>query len=159
MRGNSHVQFRSSRRESDLSPDCTHQGRTCKNRPPAVAFPHLPPLRQLPSRVDPDGWLSAIDGTAYVRRVGSDGCVQVDLEPYYIGKQWDGEYVTLHVNAFMRTFNVWHGTTEIKELRIKNLIGHSLPLQEFLDLMTNSALADARRVPPHQRGLRQQPLF
>ena len=89
-----------------------HQGSTCKNRPPAVAFPHLPPLRQLPKRVDPDGWLRAIDGTSYVRRVGSDGCVNGDLEPYYIGKQWDGEYVTLHVNAFLRSFSVWHATVK-----------------------------------------------
>lgn len=136
-----------------------HQGRTCKNRPPAVAFPHLPPLRQLPDKVDPDGWLRAIDGDAYVRRVGSDGCVNVDLEPYYIGKQWEGSYVTLHVNAFERSFSVWHATTQIKELRIKNLVGHPLSLKEFLDLMLEAALADARRLPPHQRGLRQQPLW
>jgi Integrase core domain len=133
-----------------------HQGRACRNQPPAVAFPRLPPLRQLPARVDPDGWLPAIDGTSYVRRVGSDGCVNVDLEPYYIGKQWHGQYVNLQVNAFLRSFQVWHATTQIKILPIKNLVGNVLPLQAFLDLMQEAALSDARREPPHHRGLRQQ---
>jgi hypothetical protein len=133
-----------------------HQGRRCQNRPPAVAFPHLPTLPRLPSRVDPDEWLWGIDGTAYVRRVGSDGCVNVDLEPYYIGKPWKGEYVTLHVDGLLRIFQVWHGTSLIKELAIKHLVGQTLPLQEFLDVMQEAALADARREPPHQRGLRQQ---
>jgi transposase InsO family protein len=136
-----------------------HQGRTCKNLPPGVAFPKLPTLSPLPTTVDPDRWLWYIDRSAYVRRVGSDGCVNVDLEPYYIGKQWAGQYVTLHVHGLLRVFSVWHGTTEIKELSIKNLVGRILPLQEFLDLMTDFALSDARRLPPHQRGLRQQSMW
>ena len=57
----------------------------------------LPTLPQLPATVDPDRWLLVIDGSAYVRRVGSDGCVDVDLSPYYIGKPWVGQYVTMHV--------------------------------------------------------------
>lgn len=136
-----------------------HQGRTCRNLPPGVAFPHLPTLPPLPKTVDPDGWLWPLHGRAYVRRVGSDGCVNVDLEPYYIGKQWDGEYVALHIHGVVRRFIVWHGTTQIKELAIKKLVGHSLPLEEFFDLMLEAALSDARREPPHQRGLRQQALF
>lgn len=79
-----------------------------------------------------------------MRRVGGDGCVNVDLEPYYIGKQWAGQYVTLHVHGLLRIFSVWHGTTEIKELSIKNLVGRILPLQEFLDLMTDFALSDCQ---------------
>lgn len=136
-----------------------HQGRTCRNLPPAVAFPRLPTLPPLPSTVDPDSWLWPLDRTAYVRRVGSDGCVNVDLEPYYIGKQWDGEYVTLHIHGVMRVFQVWHATTPIKELPIKNLVGHPLPLKEFFDLMLQASLADAQSTPPHQRGLRQQALW
>jgi transposase InsO family protein len=136
-----------------------HQGRRCRNLPPSVAFPTLPTRPPLPRMVNPDSWLWDMDGEAYVRRVGSDGCVNVDLEPYYIGKQWDGEYVTLHVDGLLHRFEVWHATSLIKELPIKNLVGYPLPLQEFFDLMIAMALADARREPPHQRGLRQQALF
>lgn len=136
-----------------------HQGRSCGNLPPGVAFPQLPTLPLLPSTVDPDAWLQAIEGSAYVRRVGSDGCVDVNLEPYYIGKQWAGRYVTLHVDSTARLFNVWHGTDLIKELTIKKLIGHPLPLKEFLDLMQEVALADTRRAPSNQAGLRQQTLW
>jgi hypothetical protein len=136
-----------------------HQGRSCGNLPPSVAFPQLPTLPALPQVVDPDLWLQAIDGSAYVRRVGSDGCVDVNLEPYYIGKQWAGQYVTLHVESTSHIFSVWHGTNQIKDLAIKKLVGHPLPLKEFLDLMKEAALADARREPPNQKGLRQQSLW
>jgi transposase InsO family protein len=136
-----------------------HQGRACKNVPPSVAFPNLPTVSPLPTVVDPDRWLSSIDQSAYVRRVGSDGCVDVDLEPYYLGKQWTGQYVTLHVDSLMGTFRVWHATNQIKELPIKKLVGHPLPLQAFLTMMQEAALSDARRVPPHHRGLRQQTLW
>ena len=133
-----------------------HQGRSCGNLPPAVAFPQLPTLPSLPSVVDPDAWLQVIDGNAYVRRVGSDGCVDVDLSAYYVGKIWAGQYVTMHVDSASQAFSVWHGTDLIKDLPIKKLVGHPLPLKEFFDLMTELALADARRIPPNQRGLRQQ---
>lgn len=131
-----------------------HQGRSCQNLPPGVAFPQLPTLPPLPTAVDPDSWLQAIDGKAYVRRVGADGCVDVNLEPYYIGQQWTGRYVTLHVESSSRLFHVWHGTSQIKELAIKKLVGHLLPLNEFLDLMQEAALAGARREPPNQKGFR-----
>jgi len=49
--------------------------RTC---PPGLAFPELPRLPELPREVDPDRWLEHLHGQAYVRHVGSDGCVTVD---------------------------------------------------------------------------------
>ena len=58
--------------------------RSCKNQPPRVACPTLPVLPPVPETVDPDRWLQTIHGQAIARRVGSDGCVDVDLEPYYI---------------------------------------------------------------------------
>jgi len=61
-----------------------HQGRTCQNQPPRVAFPSLPPLPPVPHTVNPDRWLQSIHGQAFARRIGSDGCVEVDQEPYYI---------------------------------------------------------------------------
>jgi transposase InsO family protein len=136
-----------------------HQGRSCGNLPPSVAFPQLPTLPPLPATVDPDRWLQALDGSAYVRRVGSDGCVDVDLSSYYIGKSRAGQSTTLHIDAASQAFGVWHGTSWIKDVPIKKLVGHPLPLKEFFDLMTELALSDARRGPPGHLGLRQQSLW
>jgi len=62
-----------------------HQGRACSNVPPHVAFPTLPTLPSLPERVDPDAWLVSLDQKMYLRHVGRDGCVDVDLTTYSIG--------------------------------------------------------------------------
>jgi hypothetical protein len=64
-----------------------HQGRACENVPPRVAFPRLPLLPALPERVDPDAWLSTFDQKMYLRHVGRDGCVDLDLSTYYLGPQ------------------------------------------------------------------------
>ena len=64
-----------------------HQGRACGNVPPRVAFPTLPTLPALPGRVDPDAWLATLDQKMYLRHVGRDGCVDVDLQSYYIGPE------------------------------------------------------------------------
>jgi hypothetical protein len=39
-----------------------HQGRSCGNRPPRVAFPTLPELPAVPDLVDPDRWRRVNDG-------------------------------------------------------------------------------------------------
>jgi hypothetical protein len=49
-----------------------HQGFSCKNQPPHVAFPELPALRNVPMWINPDGWLAKIDGEMYTRRVGKE---------------------------------------------------------------------------------------
>jgi hypothetical protein len=64
-----------------------HQGRACGNVPPRVAFPRLPTLPTLPERVDPDAWLATLDQKMYLRHVGRDGCVDLDLSTYYIGPE------------------------------------------------------------------------
>jgi hypothetical protein len=56
-----------------------HQGRSCGNRPPRVAFPTLPELPAVPDLVDPDRWLQVSDGLHLVRLVHRDGAVRVDL--------------------------------------------------------------------------------
>src|SRR5689334_11346897 len=55
-----------------------HQGRSCGNRPPRTAFPSLPALPTLPTTVQPNRWLQQFHQQAFARRVGSDGCVDVD---------------------------------------------------------------------------------
>ena len=64
-----------------------HQGRSCGHVPPRTAFPTLPTLPALPEGVDPDAWLATLDQKRYVRHVGHDGCVNVDLQTYYLGPQ------------------------------------------------------------------------
>jgi hypothetical protein len=39
-----------------------HQGLSCGNRPPCIAFPTPVSLLPLPGQVDPDGWLAPLDG-------------------------------------------------------------------------------------------------
>jgi hypothetical protein len=64
-----------------------HQGISCGNRPPRVAFPTLPSLPSVPDLVNPDAWLSRVKGQHLVRRVNRQGCVKVDLYPYYISSK------------------------------------------------------------------------
>jgi hypothetical protein len=61
-----------------------HQGHSCVNHPPRVAHPVLPRLPTLPTSVDPDAWLKAIDGRTYARRIKADGRVSVDGTAYDI---------------------------------------------------------------------------
>jgi transposase InsO family protein len=83
-----------------------HQGRSCRNLPPRLAFPELPRLPELPREVDPDRWLERLHGQAYVRHIGSDGCVTVDERPYYVGLDQKGKTVALLVDAVSRSFEV-----------------------------------------------------
>jgi len=132
-----------------------HQGRACGNVPPRVAFPTLPTLPALPERVDPDAWLAALDQKMYLRHVGRDGCVDVDLVTYYIGLQMAGRAVLLQVVAQSRQFAVWHQDQIVKRLPIKGLVGQEMALDEYLQYIQQEALAALRRA--SVRGGRQNP--
>ncbi len=67
--------------------DRPHQGRACSNVPPRVAFATLPTLPALPERIDPEAWLMTLDQKMYLRHVGRDGCVDVDLLTYDLGPE------------------------------------------------------------------------
>jgi transposase InsO family protein len=56
-----------------------HQGLSCDNQPPRVAFATLPTLAKVPDLVDPDRWLQVRDGLHLVRKVRRDGSIRVDL--------------------------------------------------------------------------------
>ncbi len=98
-----------------------HQGRSCGNVPPRVAFPTLPTLPALPERVDPDAWLVPLDQKVYLRHVGRDGCVDVDLATYYLGPQMAGWSVLFQVEAQSRQFAVWHQDQVVKLLPVPRL--------------------------------------
>jgi hypothetical protein len=136
-----------------------HQGRACRNVPPRVAFPSLPPLPPLPQMVDPDAWLRTLEGQIVVRKVGADGCVNVDLVPYSVSQQVAGQYLALQVVASERTFAVWHGGTLLKMVPIKHLQGQPMPLEDSFALMVQEALAQERRLSASQRHLQQLALW
>src|SRR6266487_285739 len=137
-----------------------HQGRACGNVPPRVAFPTLPTLPALPGRVDPDAWLATLDQNMYLRHVGRDGCVNVDLQTYYIGPQLVKRAVLLQVIAQSRQFAVWHEDQVVKRIPITGLIGQEIALDDYLQYIQQEALAAPRRSSARgSRKVRQLPLW
>jgi transposase InsO family protein len=137
-----------------------HQGRACGNVPPRVAFPTLPTLPALPERIDPDAWLATLDQKMYLRHVGRDGCVDIDLATYYIGPQLAGRAVLLQVIAENRQFAVWHQDQIVKLLPIKGLVGSEMALDEYVKYIQQEALAAPRRSPARgSRKVRQPSLW
>jgi hypothetical protein len=104
----------------------------------------LPTLPALPERVDPDAWLATLDQKMYVRHVGRDGCVNVDLQTYYIGPQMAKRAVLLQVLADNRQFAVWSQDQIVKLLPIKGLIGQEMTLNDYLQYIKQEALAVPR---------------
>jgi hypothetical protein len=136
-----------------------HQGQACGNRPPRVAFPVLPTLPPLPEQVDPDRWLEAIDGQAFARRVKPNGAVEVDGRPYYVQQTLAGQSVVLVVQAHEAVFAVRRGTTRLKSVPIKGLVGHPLPFTDYATRMREEARSEYRRWLHQHRGWRQGQLW
>ena len=131
-----------------------HQGLSCGNRPPRVAFPTLPALPPVPDVLDPDRWLLVKDGLALVRLVGRDGGVRVDLKSYYLSRALAGQVVALHLSAAKRAFLVVHQHQVIKTLPLKGLIGQALRWEAFVQLMRDQARAESRLRSAQQRRAR-----
>jgi len=136
-----------------------HQGRSCKNLPPRVAHPNLPTLPPLPDMVDPDRWLEHLHGQAFVRRIGSDGCVDVDLEPYYVRKALAGRSVAIFVNALEKRFDLYDETTLLKQVPIKGLYGQELPFDRYVSLIKQQARSEQRRLQMTKRSFQQLHLW
>jgi hypothetical protein len=138
-----------------------HQGRACGNIPPRIAFPTLPSLPPLPERVDPDRWLATLDHQMFLRRVGRDGCVNLDLQAYYIHPRWAGCQILLQVDAQNAQFVVWHADQVIKTLPIKGLLGQEMVIDDYLKYIRAEALAYERRSTARSSGwrARQIPLW
>jgi transposase InsO family protein len=131
-----------------------HQGTSCGNRPPRVAFPTLPPLPAVPDLVDPDRWLGRQDGLALGRRVGRDGSVRIDLQRYYVSAALAGQQVALHLSASQRAWRVVHDQQIIKSLPLKNLVGRAMRYDDFVQLMRGQARAESRLRSAQQRHAR-----
>jgi transposase InsO family protein len=131
-----------------------HQGLSCGNRPPRVAFPTLPQLPAVPDLVDPDRWLQVYDGLRLVRQVRSDGTVRIDLKSYYVGRALAGQQVALHLSAANRAWLVVHGHQPVKTLPLKGLCGQALRFEDFVRLMRGQARAEQRLRSAQERRAR-----
>jgi hypothetical protein len=121
------------------------RGAEIKNQPPRTAFPHLPGRPSIPLFVDPDHWLKAIDGQAYVRRVRSSGDVSVDREHYYIGNRLVNQAVALVVESASGEFRVLLHGQEIKRLAMHGIVGHLLSFDAFVAVLCQQAHEDHPR--------------
>jgi transposase InsO family protein len=127
-----------------------HQGLSCHNQPPKVAFPDLPRLPALPQTVDSDKWLLAIDKEHFSRKVEANGGISLDKRHYYLGREHAGQRVVLVVDAQSKELVVYHHHTLIKRLPIKGLYRQTLSLEEW----RTALLAEARS---ERRGWRAGP--
>ena len=116
-----------------------NQALSCGNQPPCVASPTLPPRPALPAMVDPDRWLTVLDGQRYVRKVRSNGTVTVDGLRYYVEQAWEGKYVSLRIDAPERVFVVEYRDHVIKVLPVKGLLGERLPIEVYVEQMAVAA--------------------
>ena len=131
-----------------------HQGLSCGNRPPRVAFPTLPTLPAVPDLVDPDRWLQISDGLHLVRQVRRDGTVRVDLKSYYVGRTLAGQHVALHLSAAKRAWLVVHQGQVSKTLPLKGLVGQALRFEAFVQFMRGQARVESRLRSAQERRAR-----
>ena len=110
-----------------------HQGLSCANLPPRVAFPTLPTLPAVPAMVDADRWLHAYDGHSFVRRVQQGGSVTIANVPYYTKAALVGRQVALRVDAALGQFVVEAAGQVVQRLAIKGLGRVMLPFATFMD--------------------------
>jgi transposase InsO family protein len=121
-----------------------HQGLSCGNRPPLSTFPQLPALPALPTTVDPDSWLTHLDGLHPERKVDRHGMVSIDLKRSYVSAHLSGQQIVLHLDAANRCMQVLHEQQVIKVLPLRGLVGHLLSFEQFLTHMLHQARAQAR---------------
>ena len=132
-----------------------HQGRSCGNQPPRVAFPTLPKLPAVPDLVDPDRWLQVRDGLHLVRHpcAAMARCVSISAS-YYVGRALAGQHVALHLSAAKRAFLVVQGLQLVKTLPLKGLWDKALRFEAFVQLMMGQARAEHRLRTAQERRAR-----
>ena len=122
-----------------------HQGLSCGNQPPRVAFPDLPPLPALPATVDPDAWLAHTRGRVYRRRISSKGTLQLGRQQYYVGTEYSGQLVAVTVRPAVKIVDVLLGQTVIKSLAIKGLYNQKLSLADYIHHIGQEAESEYRQ--------------
>lgn len=119
--------------------DRPHQGRACNNRTPDEAFPSLPALPHVPELIDPDAWLKPYHGRIFRRRVSSNGMIQIDKHRYYIGGDYAGLYVSVHLDAENNTFHVTYEKELLTVCDIQGLRHEMMDFQSYLIWMMHEA--------------------
>ncbi len=138
--------------------DRPHQGLSCGNLPPRVAFPTLPSLPSLPALVDADRWLHTFDGHSFVRKVRREGHVTVADVSYYVKVALAGQHIALRVDAPAGQFVVEADGREVQRLAIKGIGVGLLPFTTFVDRLCAEARTlrgpfAHRMERPHQRKI------
>ena len=95
--------------------------------------------------VDPDAWLTALDGRWYPRHVKRDGRIVVDGLFYDVKAALAGQLVMVRLNATTRCFEVYVREQCIKDLSIKGLRGKQMPLEDSIELMRERARSEERQ--------------
>lgn len=116
-----------------------HQGLSCGNQPPRVAFPSLPVRPPVPQTVDPDRWIDALDGKCYLRKVQRDTSVSIGAGRYYVSQALVGKHVTLQVSASDRSYVITYEGQEVKRVAIQGTGRGRLPFDQFVDLLATEA--------------------
>jgi transposase InsO family protein len=126
-----------------------HQGVSCQNQPPRVAFPDLPARPPVPQTVDPDRWIDALDGKCYVRKVQRDTSVSIGAGRYYVSQALVGKHVTLRIAAADRCYVIAYEGQEVKRVPIGGTGRGPRGFAQFVEELTSEARTG--RVPPQQR--------
>ena len=121
-----------------------HQGLSCGNQPPRVAFPQLPTLPRLPSIIDPDKWIDTISGRYYQRRIQANGSLQVGRQRYYVAAKEKGRSVVVTVDAQSRLLLVIQGHTVIKSLPLKGVHDELMSLECYVRMISREAESEYR---------------
>ncbi len=116
-----------------------HQGSSCGNRPPRVAFPELPELPKLPDVIDPDAWLRFATGRYYKRKVTTKGTVQLSNMSYYIGIDHAGKQVSMLIEPNSRLVQAIHGSEVLKSIPLKGLHQRRMSLDDYVTLICQEA--------------------
>ncbi len=126
-----------------------HQGLSCGNVPPRVAFPALPVLPAIPALVDADRWLEAYDGQSFARKVQWDGRIMVADLPYFVRTTRAGQQVAARVDAAVGQFVVEADGQELQRLAIKGVGLGRLPFATFVDRLCADLRAVKHAPPRH----------
>ena len=109
-----------------------------------MAVPTLPTLPPLPELVQADRWLWHYHHRVFARLIGSDGCVTVHHQEYYLSTHLAGQKVALVVDAPTAAFDVLAGAVVLKRISIKNVVRGKMPLERFITLMLEQAQSEER---------------
>ena len=116
-----------------------HQGISCANVPPRVAFPQLPTLPPVPAVVDADRWLHTYDGHSFVRKVMANGQVVVADTPYYVKVALAKQRVALRLDAAAGQFVVEAAGQVVQHLAIKGIGVGTVPFATFVERLCAEA--------------------